>query len=220
MLLRFIFFLLLLSIINTTKANITKDSTRLFFPQNYGTKKWKPAIGLDARRSFYNSQKIKINGLRLGAQYKGVHRFGLGFYELSKKIEFKNIIVDVLDAKTPSSVKVSLGFTTIFYERVILKTKKWEISAPLYIGSGKLRTEYLNNFGNYKSLSKTPFSAIGVSLSIKYYIWSWLAPKVSFGYRFTYNTNPEISSAFNKPFYAFGISISPVQLFKSIFSQK
>ena len=63
-------------------------STFIFFPKTYGEKKWKVLVGLDARRSFFQGQKVKIDGLRIGAQFRGVHRFGLGTYSLSQKIIF------------------------------------------------------------------------------------------------------------------------------------
>ena len=196
------------------------DSVKVFFPKTYGEKKWKPIVGLDARRSYFKNQKVKINGLRFGAQFKGVHRFGLGFYALNDKINITNINVNKLDAKTPSNVKISVNFATLFYERVVYRTKKWEITTPLYIGNGQLKSEYLNIYGNYKSLEKKSFSVFGFSIGAKYYLLDWLAPKVSLGYRYTYNTLPEVSNALNKPFYAFGISVSPITLLKSLLNKK
>jgi hypothetical protein len=199
---------------------INSDSTRTFFPESYGEKRWKVLIGLDARRSFYNKQKIKINGLRLGAQFKGVHRFGLGFYALSEQIRFDDIEIDQIDAANPTNLLVDVNFTTLFYERVFYKSNKWEVSFPLYLASGQLKTQYLNNLGNYKLLDKTPFSALGLSAGVKYYVLPWLAPRFSLGYRLTYNTNDNIRRAFNKPFYAIGLSIEVGKLYKSIFKKE
>ena len=200
---------------------LTKDSSeRILFPRNYGEKKWKLIFGLDARRSYFKDQKVKINGLRMGAQYKGVHRFGIGFYALSQSIIITNSIIDEADAPSVTNLRATVGFSTLFYERVLFKVPKWEVSLPLYFGSGKIRSEYLNNLGNYKPLSKTPFSLLGVGISAKYYLLTWLAPRITFGQRFTYNTNKEIRKAFNKPYYAFGISISLGELYQSVFKKK
>jgi len=220
--LRFIIFVIFLSFLNAGFTNnvINSDSTRTLFPQSYGEKKWKVLFGLDARRSFYKKQKIKINGLRLGAEFRGVHRFGLGFYALSKQISIKNVTIDQVDAQSPTNLIVDVNFTTLFYERVFYKSKKWEVSFPLYLGSGQLKTQYLNNLGNYKLLDKTPVSALGISVGGKYYVLPWLAPRVALGYRLTYNTNNEISKAFNKPFYAFGVSVGIGELYKSVFKKE
>lgn len=198
-----------------------KDSTeRKLFPKSYGEKKWKVVFGLDARRSYFKDQKVKINGLRIGAQYKGVHRFGFGFYAIGESFIIQNINVDQADAINPTTIRVNVGFSTLFYERVFYKIPKWEVALPIYLGSGQLKTEYINNLGNYKPLSKTPFSVLGLGIGVKYYIFRWLAPRVMVGHRFTYNTVPEIRTAFNKPFYTFGLSISLGELYKSIFKKE
>jgi hypothetical protein len=195
-----------------------KDTTKvLLFPNSVGKKKWKILVGLDARRSYFVSQKIKINGIRLGTQYKGVHRFGFGFYSLSKEIEFKGLEINQADAQLPSKILVDVNYNSLFYERVFLKTKRWEISFPIHLGRGQLKRQYLNNLGNYKQLDKKKFSVLSGGFQIKFYILTWLAPRISFGYRHTFNTLPEISNAFNKPFYAYGLSISLGELIRSIF---
>ncbi len=195
----------------------TSDSSKVkLFPKSVGKKKWKLLVGLDARRSFFESQKVKINGVRLGVQLKGVHRFGFGFYKLSKEIVFNNLIVDKPDAQIPTKVLVNVNYNSIFYERVFLKTKRWEISFPLHLGKGQFKRQYLNNLGNYKQWDKKSFSVFSAGFQVKFYILSWLAPRVSFGYRETFNTLPEISHAFNKPYYAYGLSISIGELIRSI----
>ena len=204
----------------TFSINYKDSTTHKIFPKSYGKKKWKVLVGLNARRSYFNNQKVKINGLRLGAQYKGVHRFGFGFYALSESIIINSVNVDAVDAANPTNLRVSVGFSTLFYERVFYKVPKWEVALPIYLGSGKLRTEYINNLGNYKPLDKTSFSVLGLGIGVKYYIFTWLAPRVMFGYRFTYNTVPEIRNAFNTPFYTIGLSISIGELYKSIFKNE
>jgi hypothetical protein len=198
--------------------NYTDTSKVQLFPKSVGKKKWKLLIGLDARRSYFESQKVKINGIRLGLQYKGVHRFGFGFYSLSEKIEFNNIELNKVDAQLPSKILVDVNYNSLFYERVFLKTKRWEISFPVHLGGGQLKRQYLNNLGNYKQLDKKRFSVLSGGVQVKFYILTWLAPRISFGYRQTFNTLPEISNAFNKPFYAYGLSISLGELVRSIFN--
>ena len=196
------------------------DSSKvIFFPKTFGEKKWKALVGLDARRSYFRDQKVKINGLRLGAQYNGVHRFGFGFYALKKKIFLKDVFIDEIDAQTPTNLRINLQFTTIFYERILFKIPKWEVALPTYLGNGNISTEYINNFGNYKTQTKTKFTVLGLGVNTKYYIFPWLAPRLTFGHRFVYNKNPEIMKALNKPFYAFGLSINPLALYRDLFKK-
>jgi hypothetical protein len=202
------------------RSNLKPDSSKIvLFPKNYGIKKWKPLVGLDARRSYFREQKVKINGLRLGVQYNGVHRFGFGFYALKKKILLKDIFIDEIDAQTPTNLRINLQFTTIFYERVLFKIPKWEVALPVYLGNGNISTEYINNLGNYKTQSKTKFTVLGIGVNTKYYIFTWLAPRLTFGHRFVYNKNQDIIKALNKPFYSVGVSINPLALYKDLFKK-
>lgn len=189
-----------------------------FFPKYSGEKKWKVFFDLDARRSSYLEQKIKINGIRIGANYKGVNRFGIGLYALKDKINIQGIEVNKLDAAIEPDVKVTFSITTFFFEKVFFKSKRWEISFPTYLGVGSANSEYKNNFGNYKLLKQEGFSVIGLGVNTNYYILPWLYPRLTLGYRFAFNPDENIAKSFTKPFYAIGVSLNPwgaYQHFKS-----
>jgi len=192
-----------------------KGKPRTFFPQYSGEKKWKMYFAFDARRSFLLQQQIKINGFRVGVAFKGVHRFGIGIYSLTDKISIDGITVKNPDAHESPNVRVSFGITTLFYERVFYKTKRWEVSFPAFIGTGSINSEYKNNLGNYKNLKKNNFSVIGVGINTHYYIFSWLSPRIMLGYRFSFNADDKIASGFSKPVYAIGISLNPFEAYRS-----
>jgi len=187
----------------------------MFFPKYIGEKKWKVFFNFDARRSFLNEQQIKINGIRIGANYKGVNRFGIGLYSLKKKIIIEGADIDMADTNEDSDVRVSFSFTTFFYEKVFLKSKRWEISLPAYHGIGSLNSEYKNNLGNYKPLKKDNFTVIGIGINTNFYLLSWLYPTATLGYRFAFTKDKKIAASFTKPFYAFGISLNPMEAYLS-----
>lgn len=212
--------LFILSLLLSLKAISETDTAQFkFFPKNYGEKEWRVLFSLDARRSFFNQQKIKLNGLKLGAEYKGVHRFGFGFYSLKDFIYINNVSVDEIDAQNPSTLKTHLSFVSIFYERVFFKTKHWEVAFPAMLGGGSLRAQYQNIYGNYAALDDTPFNVLGTGINAKYYIWGWLIPKASFGYRFVFNSNVPVKNAFQKPYYAYGVSISVGEIYRKVFKK-
>lgn len=71
-----------------SQTSTAKNQNRnTFFPTELGNKKWKPLISLDARRSFFKERPVKINGFKLGVQYLGVHRMGIGFYNLDRNVD-------------------------------------------------------------------------------------------------------------------------------------
>jgi hypothetical protein len=201
-------------------STISSNKTELF-PKEYGDKNWKILIGLDARRSFFAGTKVKINGLKLGAEYKGVHRFGLGFYWLNRNIVFDDIAVGEAnqDLNDPE-VRFTLGYSSIFYERIFLKTRWWEVAFPIHLGGGSITGTYKDTLGAYPQFVSRPFSALLPSAQVKFYPLTWLAIRVSGGYRLTFNTQPEVKQAFRTVYYGYGLSINPLEFYRAIFKKK
>ena len=191
------------------------DTTRSVFPKTYGTKKWKPVIGFDAHRSFFGGTPVKINGFKIGAEYLGTHRFGFGFYGLQKNEVFVDIPVDYPGATDTSLVKFNVNYTALFYERVFLKTKKWEIAIPAYLGAGGLEGHVQDTTGIFKRFTASSFSSFSSGVVVKYYLLRWLAPKLGIGYRFMFNTDKSVRKAFNGPYYSFGINIMIGELYRT-----
>lgn len=204
-------------------TSVKKDDATLkskLFPSKYGEKKWKFMLGLDARRSFFQGAPVKINGIRTGLEYKGVHRFGLGFYGLSKQAIFTEIRVENPAATDTSQVKFNVGFASLFYERVLFKSPKWEFAIPAAFSGGTISGSFQDSTGTFLPLVKSNFSALSFGFQTKYYIFSWLAPRVSIGYRLTFNTSPEVKGAFNRPYYSFGLQLLLGELYRAVFKKK
>ncbi len=190
---------------------------RKFFPQKYGHKKWKFLFGIDANRSFYAGKPVKFNGFRFGAQYKGVHRFGLGVYGLNKNVEFTDVALPFENSPLTTTVKFNVKYTDLFYERVFYKTPRWEFSIPTYLAGGTVEGIYQDTAGVFQHFIDKPFSAIGLSAQAKVYFWKWLIPHVSIGYRLIFNSEQEVKRAFNSPYFSFGVSIGILDLYRRIF---
>jgi hypothetical protein len=217
---RYAIIILLWSIAILNQSALTAqnlDTNRTFFPKSYGTKKWRPLIGFDAYRSFYSGAPVKFNGIRFGAEFIGVHRFGFGFYGLKKDLVFSDLTVSSPHATDTSQVKFQLNYSAFFYERVFYKTKRWEISIPLYLGGGALNGFVEGSDGIFYKYLATSFSLLNTGINAKYYLFSWLAPRIGSGFRFTFNTEKNLRKAFNGPYYTFGISILVGELYKAVF---
>lgn len=203
---------------NETTDNQNNKSE--LFPMKYGGKKWKFILGLDARRSFFSGVPVKINGLRTGLQLDGVHRFGLGFYGLSRQVVFTDIVVEDPAATDTSLVKFNVSYISLFYERVMYKSKKWELAIPTQLSGGSITGAFEDTSGTFLPLIESPFSAFNLAFQTKYYILPWLAPRASLGYRLSFNTTPEVKKAFNRPFYSFGVQLLLGELYRSIFRKE
>lgn len=193
---------------------ITRDNNWQLFPAFYGDKSWRAVAALDARRSFFRGVPVKINGFRLGAEYKGVHRFGIGFYALARNVVFSDIPVQHPGATDTSLVVFNANYLSLFYDRVIYRNKRWEFALPLEISTGSISGYYEDSTGQFLPIRTELFNALSVGAQTKYFILSWLAPRIAIGYRFVFNTSPEIKSGFNKPYYSFGLHISVGELYR------
>lgn len=201
-------------------GNVHNADKIQLFPKQHGTKKWKFLVGLDARRSYFAGTPVKINGLRVGVEYKGVHRFGLGIYFLNRNVLFSHISVDEPDAAAAPDVQFNLGYTSLFYERVFLKTRWWEVSYPLHIGAGSIRAFYRDTSLTYKPLLENPFSAVLGSAQVKFYPLEWFYIRGAAGYRLTFNTAPEVKQTFNRPFWGIGAGVNILGMYRAIFGDK
>ncbi|MFT4599907.1 MAG: hypothetical protein ACI857_000074 [Arenicella sp.] len=217
--------LLILVLFTNSIAHSQTDSIKTskieLFPSKYGQKNWRFLIGLDARRSYFASTKIKINGLRLGTVYQGVHRFGFGFYWLNKNISFNDINVasttqDLLEPE----VRFNLGYSSIFYERVFLKTRWWEVDFPIHLGAGRIIGTYKDTLGAFQKFTEEPFSALIPSAQVKFYPFTWLAIRGSGGYRFTMSKVTAVKKTFRNAFYGYGLSINVLGLYRAIFKKE
>lgn len=219
-LITYVLFFFCFSLPSHAQSDSAQAKTKIkLFPADYGIKKWKFVLGLDARRSFFSGLPVKLNGLKIGAEYKGVHRFGIGFYWLNRNAIFTDITIDHADAASSPEVHFNLGYTSLFYERVFLKTRRWEIALPIHVGGGSIKGSYRDTTNTLRPLVERSFSALALSTQVKFYPLTWLAIRISGGYRFTFNTTSEVKQAFNRPFYGFGLSINVVELYKKVFKR-
>lgn len=201
------------------EINTDTSSKIVLFPKEHGEKKWKVLLGLDARRSFFAGVPVKLNGLKIGAEYKGVHRFGFGFYWLKKNLVFTEITVEEPNASMEPEVHFDLGYSSLFYERIFLKTRWWEVAFPVHLGGGRIRATYKDTLGAFNLLFEKPFSTLAISTQLKFYPLEWIAFRTSLGYRITFNTDKQVKQAFNRPFFGFGLSINILGCYQAIFKK-
>lgn len=217
----YILFLLLLFPAQSQSPDTSQTKKIEYFPKKHGDKKWKFLLSLDARRSYFAGTKIKINGLRLGTEFQGVHRFGVGFYWLNKRAVFNDIIVPQLDQDLiDPEVRFNLGYSSLFYERVFLKTRYWEVDLPVHLAGGRIEGFYKDNIGAFKPFTQRPFSALIPSSQVKFYPFTWLAIRGSLGYRLIFNTGSEVKRTFRTVFYGYGLSLNILQLYKVVFKKE
>jgi hypothetical protein len=172
---------------------------------------------LDARQTLISNTQARIAGLRLGIEYRRVHRFGFGFYGLGDGVRLNSLTeVDssIIDAT------LNLSYVSMYYERVLFFSKKWEWSATLHIGRGEITGIYRRAGDNvFLTLPKQEVRPFEFSTTGYYHITWWCSFGAGIGYRVMRSTPAEIRPVYNAPVAIARVRIKLGKLVKSLWDE-
>jgi len=180
-------------------------------------KKWKFDFVLDARRTFISNVPAQVIGIRMGAEYRRVHRFGVGIYALGSDVHvssFKNFDIPFKEAV------VRLSYASLFYERVLYFHRKWEWSSAFHIASGEVTGSYLPlNESEWSPLPVTKVRAMELSTIGYYNLTWWCNIGVGVGYRQMSGLQPELRRFYSAPVAIARVRIRLGKLVQSIWDR-
>ena len=171
--------------------------------------KTKFVFSIDSRRSFLFGQTTKLNGFKLGLQFKKKHKLGISIYSLKKPIILRNI------SNTPYDASFDFGYGALFYEYVFFSNDKWELGFPIHFGAGDVKTKFLDSLGveilnpdgttidNYNF----PFYAMELSFTPEYKIFKWFGIGAGLGYRKVWSKEKMIEKVTSGPVYTLKLKI-------------
>lgn len=183
-------------------------------PLNDHFKRWKFDFVLDARQTIVSGIVARLAGTRIGMEYRRVHRFGLGFYNLGDGIS-----VNSLAEVNPEIVKanVNLRYTSFFYERVMYFHPKWELSLTAHAARGRITGNYLIAGGIKPQAFPTQrVKAFEFSTTAYYNLNWWISLGTGIGYRIVPDAPEEVSHIYNSPIVLARIRLKLGKLVKSI----
>jgi len=177
--------------------------------------KLKPDIRFDARRTLFQRNWVAVGGIRLGVQYRRVHRLGIGFYFLNTRIFERNFSYDI-----PAEViEYDFGYTSLYYERALYFDRKWEFGANVHLGGGRVRVLYqpdgLNEQVELEILNFNATEIAGYGSSSVFY---WLGVGTGMGYRRIWGSNDSVTGAFSTPIFTATVQLKIGKLARSIFN--
>lgn len=196
------------------------NATRRFYPSEYGDDRWKFLGAVDQRHSAHKGTDLSFIGLRLGTKYKGVHRFGLGYYQLNTGNFIKNSPIEGFTLNDSAGLAFRANYVSLFYERVIFRSPRWEFSLPFEFASGQLAGNMYHGNTFVGDIPLTPFNALGATFQTKFYLVKWFAVRVSIGHRQLFNISPDLRQIFSHTTYSYGAQISLVDAYEAIFKRK
>lgn len=193
-------------ILSTSKAQLL-DSLQSYIHT-------KPTIDarLESRNSFIKYGRAEVSGVRFGVSFKRKLRLGAGYSWLNSSVFEPKIISDLNGNKTTVDNYLRFGYAAFYADFVFHKTKRWQLSVPIQLGTGASWFEY--RFNNEWLKSKKRFLLIyEPGISVQFKIFKFLGLGTDVGYRFVLKNNKYVGDKLNSPTYAFKLLIWLDQLY-------
>lgn len=182
-------------------------------------KKAKLYFALDASRSILSEPNVKFNGIKLGVELQEKHRLGLAIYGLSEPVRFKGKLDRNEFPTATDTLFFNFNYLSVFYDYVWLRTKRWELTTPLHIGSGNIELSYRDTTGKNNMFLSRSAAMVGFGGSAQFKIFRWFALGTGAGYRQMITRNENIGKSLNAPFYQFQVKILLGELYRLAFKR-
>lgn len=189
----------------TAKAQLF-DTIQALFKQQYSVD-----ARLESRNSFIDHQLVSVNGARLGVCFQRKFKIGIGLSWLNSTVKSPQFTND-----RPQYLK--FGYLCYYLDYVFYKTKRWQLSVPLQLGTG---TSWYQPVSKYR-WGKDPRNFLvlyepGITMQFKVTKWAGLGADVA--YRFTLSQNKDTFRQLNSPTYSFKLLFWFDQLFYDLFPE-
>jgi len=188
-------------------------------------RRYKMDFALDARQTIIGSQRTKIGGIRVGLEYRRVHRIGIGFYGLRDGI-FNGISGAVeLDGlpqvdSTITWAKLTMSYRSLYYERVMYFSRKLEWSLTAHYGIGRIAGTYTRvGSAALETLPEQRLQILEFSSLGYYNLTYWCSVGVGVGYRYVLASTREIRNVYEAPIGLLRVRIKPGKLVSSIWDK-
>jgi hypothetical protein len=180
-------------------------------------RRFKLDFSLDARQTLIGTQRARVGGLRIGIEYRRVHRMGVGLYGLGEGV-FLNALPEI--DSTITRAKLTLAYQSIYYERVMYFSRKLEWSLTCHYGRGRITGDYTRAGSSVsevlpeQKLRVLEFSTLGY-----YNLNYWCSIGGGVGYRYAFSTTPEIRDVYESPVALLRVRIKLGKLIKSLWDK-
>lgn len=170
-------------------------------------------VGLDSRRSFISRRDVKVFGVRAGLDLQGKVRFGFGAYFLRSPFSRTFFWQNPFGLTDTLVSPLNFNYMTVFFEPVVLTTKRWELSLPFHLGVGDAFYDGPQYFT--PSTPQTIFLVEG-SVIGHYKILPWLGIGGGVGFRQMLRANTYLKEDFNAPIYMLNLKIFTGYILKKL----
>ncbi len=166
---RVITIIIFLIISFTTKGQFL-DTFKVFL-------KSRPSIDarLESRYSFLNNSPTKVSGVRLGLSFRRKLRVGIGYSWLDTDVKDAKLITDAFGNLRYTNEYLKFGYVCYYADFVFHKTKRWQLSVPIQVGTGMYWNQYNDGLKTIKSKQRLLlFYEPGITVQFKATRWCGL----------------------------------------------
>ena len=151
----------------------------------------------DQRYSLLDSRLAGINGLKIGAEWRGRYRAGAGIYLLSAGVRASSPVA------LPPGTRTELRFRYVvgYGEYVIRGNPRWEVSIPIQIGYGKYYHEQINAGGERLRSQRDHILLLEPTIGGHYRIFRWAGIGGGVGWREAFSVKPQYANQLDGPIF-------------------
>ncbi len=120
-----------------------------------------------------NHSLTKVTGVRLGLSFRRKLRVGIGYSWLDTEVTEQKFITDFYGNKRFATDYFKFGYFCYYADFVFHKTKRWQLSVPIQVGTGMYWTQYNDGSRLVKS-QKRLLLIYEPGISTQYKITKWL----------------------------------------------
>jgi hypothetical protein len=175
----------------------------------------KPELILDGRLTLVSNEGARLGGFRLGFEMNRVNRFGVGFYSFSNGVHTESL--NEISSNIVSA-DLELKYSSIYYERVILFTKKFEWSTTLHLGYGNVSGSYAYENGITEYYNE-PVQLSELSTTFYRHLTYFMSFGGGIGYRQTRNAPEELLPIYNSPVIIIKLRIQPIKALRGTWNK-
>ena len=136
---------------------------------------------LDQHYSSLNGKLVSIYGLKLGMEWRGRLRAGLGGYRLSSGVPTP--LPPPPDLPAAATQELRFRYLTVYGEYVLIGTPRWELSTPTQLGFGRVFANYRLPDGSRARSSVDRIWLVEPSLVGHMRVFRWIGVGAGVGYR-------------------------------------
>lgn len=95
---------------------------------------YKPSIYFNygSQYSFIENRFASVQNLRIGIDYSGIFKWGIGYNWLSKNFPERTEVHQIM----PGTARFNFNYVSVFAEYTFFKNPRWEATIPAQIGGG------------------------------------------------------------------------------------